>query len=97
MNYPLAKDNAFGNGSPSCNLPFPSGNITAAEIIAYVPHWLKSIDVIDRLVTNGGRAHIIAAMVNEFGVVSRGGDGIYRPNSVRAMMNYSMNHSVHSN
>jgi hypothetical protein len=97
MNYPLAKDNAFGNGSPSCNLPFPSGNITAAEIIAYVPHWLKSIDVIDRLVTNGGRAHIIAAMVNEFGVVPRGGDGIYRPNSVRAMMNYSMNHSVHSN
>jgi hypothetical protein len=62
-----------------------------------MPHWLKSIDVIDRLITNGGRAHNIAVMVNEFREVPRGDDGVYRPNSVTAMMHYSMNHAVHSN
>jgi hypothetical protein len=97
MKSPLAKNNAFGDPSPSWNLPFPSGNITAAEIIAYLPHWLKSIDVIDRLITNGGRAHSIAAMVNEFREVPRGDDGVYRPDSVRAMMQSSMKHVAHSN
>jgi hypothetical protein len=96
MGSPLPKNNAFGAGSPSWNLPFPSGNLTAAEIVAYVPHWLKSIDVIDRLITNGGRASNIATMVNEFRDVSSGGDQIYRPNSVRAMMHYSMNHAIYS-
>jgi hypothetical protein len=32
-------------------LSFPSGNLTAAEILAYLPHWLKSVDVVDRFVT----------------------------------------------
>ncbi|KAF1954289.1 hypothetical protein CC80DRAFT_506333 [Byssothecium circinans] len=61
-----AVTNVFGIGSPHQNLPFPKGSLTAAEIIAYTPHWLRSIDVIDRFVTNGSQAGTIAAMLNEF-------------------------------
>ncbi|KAF2245063.1 hypothetical protein BU26DRAFT_568369 [Trematosphaeria pertusa] len=59
-------NNAFGAGSPSWNLPFPNGDLTAAEIIAYCPHRLKSVDVIDCFVTNGGKSHAISIMINEF-------------------------------
>lgn len=58
--------NAFGEGGPSWNLPFPNSNLTAAEIIAYLPLYLKSVDVIDRFVINGGTASHISRMVNEF-------------------------------
>ncbi|KAF1850672.1 uncharacterized protein K460DRAFT_19537 [Cucurbitaria berberidis CBS 394.84] len=84
----LPKNNAFGAGSPSWNLPFPDGNMTAAEILAYLPHWLKSIDVIDRLVANGGRSAIIAAMINEFRHQPTG--EIFQANSVQIMMSYAM-------
>ncbi|KAH7072014.1 hypothetical protein BKA63DRAFT_61712 [Paraphoma chrysanthemicola] len=90
MGSPMAKNNAFGIGSPSWNLPFPSGNLTAAEILAYLPHWLKSIDVIDRFVTNGGKSLTIAAMINEFRHLPGTGDSVFRPNSVQIMMSYGM-------
>lgn len=90
MGSPLAKNNAFGIGSPSWNLPFPSGNLTAAEILAYLPHWLKSIDVVDRFVTNGGKSLTIAAMINEFRYLPGNGDTVFRPNSVQIMMSYGM-------
>ncbi|KAF2708621.1 hypothetical protein K504DRAFT_432991 [Pleomassaria siparia CBS 279.74] len=63
---PRSVANAFGRGSPSWNLEFPEGNLTAAEIIAYCPHWLKSIDVIDRFIRNGATSTVLAAVVNEF-------------------------------
>lgn len=87
MGSPLAKNNAFGIGSPSWNLSFPAGNLTAAELLAYLPHWLKSVDVIDRLVANGGKSYTIAAIVNEFRYLP--GD-VFKPNSCQIMMSYGM-------
>jgi hypothetical protein len=63
--YRLVTD-AFGSGSPSCNLPFPNGNLTAAEIITYCPHWLKAVDVINRFINNGGLSKTIAVLINKF-------------------------------
>ncbi|KAF2676014.1 hypothetical protein K458DRAFT_323066 [Lentithecium fluviatile CBS 122367] len=87
-NYRQVVD-AFGKGSPGCNLSFPNGNLTAAEIVAYCPHWLKSVDVIDRFITNGGKSNSIAAMINEFRD-QPGGDTIFVPNSVCMMMQCAM-------
>lgn len=84
----LARNNAFGANSPSWNLSFPNGNLTAAEIIAYFPHWLKSIDVIDRFITNGGRSTTVAAMINEFRHQPTG--EVFQPNSAQIMMSYAM-------
>lgn len=83
-----SKRNAFGVGSPSWNLPFPIGNLTAAEILAYLPHWLKSIDVVDRFLSNGGRSHTICAMINEFRHLPD--DNVFRSNSAQVMMSYVM-------
>lgn len=85
---PESKKNAFGVGSPSWNLPFPVGNLTAAEIMTYLPHWLKSIDVVDRFVTNGGRSHTISAIVNEFRILPL--DRVFSNNSAQVMMSYNM-------
>ncbi|KAF2127560.1 hypothetical protein P153DRAFT_51683 [Dothidotthia symphoricarpi CBS 119687] len=87
---PLPRNNAFGAGSPSWNLSFPSGNMTAAEILAYLPHWLKSVDIIDRFVTNGGASRTIAAMINEFRHQPTGPDAVFLPNSAQIMMSYAM-------
>ncbi|KAF1828291.1 hypothetical protein BDW02DRAFT_603541 [Decorospora gaudefroyi] len=84
----LPKNNAFGPFSPSWNLPFPTGNLTAAEIVAYLPHWLKSIDVADRFISHGGRAITIAAMINEFRDQPSGAP--FKANSVMIMIQYSM-------
>lgn len=87
---PIPRNNAFGAGSPSWNLSFPSGNLTAAEILAYLPHWLKSVDVIDRFVTNGGRSRTIAAMINEFRHQPTGPTAVFPSNSAQIMMSYAM-------
>jgi hypothetical protein len=84
----LAHNNAFGPGSPSWNLPFPEGNLTAAELLAYLPHWLKSIDVIDRFVSHGAKATHIAAIINEFRDLPLGSE--FKPNSTTIMMQVSM-------
>lgn len=82
------KKNAFGVGSPSWNMAFPTGNLTAAEILAYLPHWLKSVDVVDRFVANGGRSHTVAAIINQFRYLP--GDSVFRSNSAQIMMSYGM-------
>lgn len=79
---------AFGKGSPNWNLPFPPGNLTAAEIVAYFPHWLKSVDVIDRFIMNGGSAQILADMLTEFRELP--GREPYPSNSVYIMMKDAM-------
>ena len=84
----LPKNNAFGAGCPSWNLAFPTGNLTAVEILAYLPHWLKSIDVIDRFLTHGAKSSHIAAIINEFRILPSGYQ--LRPNSILVMMQYSM-------
>jgi hypothetical protein len=88
MASPLAANNAFGKGSPSWNLPFPCGNLTAAEILTYLPHWLKSVDVVDRFIANGGKSYTIAAVINEFRRLP--GDGGWSANSAQIMMSYGM-------
>lgn len=85
---PRSVNNAFGDSSPSWNLEFPVGNLTAAEIVAYLPHWLKSIDVINRFVCNGGGAMAIVDMVNGFRDLP-GGLSMHR-NSVCIMMQNAM-------
>jgi hypothetical protein len=84
----LPKNNAFGLGSPSWNISFPAGNMTAAEILAYLPHWLKSIDVVDRFVSHGAKSTSVAAIINEFRIQPTGND--FRPNSAMIMMAYAM-------
>lgn len=67
-NYARAGNDAFGKNSPHWNLSFPHGRLTAAEILTYCPHWLKSVDVIDRFVSNGAKAKILAGMLGRFRV-----------------------------
>lgn len=86
MDYKIPKNNAFGVGSPSWNLPFPIGNVTVAEIAAYIPHAFKSIDVIDRVVTNGATSIIITAMLHKYRVLTK----LFKPNSMTIMMKNAM-------
>ena len=83
-----ASNDAFGEGSPHWNLPFPAGRLTAAEIMAYCPHWLKSVDVIDRFVTNGAKAKLVAGMLSVFRILPSA-NGI-TANSVCVMMQCAM-------
>ncbi|OAL02945.1 hypothetical protein IQ06DRAFT_367491 [Phaeosphaeriaceae sp. SRC1lsM3a] len=80
--------NAFGVGSPSWNTPFPIGNLTAAEILAYLPHWLKSVDVVDRFIANGGRSHTVAVIINDHRNLPK--DKVFNSNSAQIMMSYGM-------
>lgn len=91
----LAKNNAFGRHSPSWNLSFPDGNLTAIEILAYLPHWLKSIDVVDRFVANSGRSKTIAAVINEFR--DQPTKSTFQANSVQIMMSYAMRRAGYHN
>lgn len=83
----IARNNAFGSGSPSWNLSFPDGNLTVSEILAYLPHWLKSVDVILRLVNHGGRAVTITHLLKKYRVMPT---SAYQPNSTTVMMHYAM-------
>lgn len=56
---------------------------------------LKSVDVIDRFITNGGKSISIAALVNEFRKLP--GDGVFLPNSVTVMMSYGMRRAGYRN
>ncbi|KAF2014113.1 hypothetical protein BU24DRAFT_451259 [Aaosphaeria arxii CBS 175.79] len=79
---------AFGEGAPPSNLDFPRGNLTAAEIIAYFPHWLKSVDVIQRFANNGATAKVIAQMMNRFRTFDH--HISYPANSITIMMQHPM-------
>lgn len=91
----IPRNSAFGSDAPSWNLAFPDGNLTAAEILAYLPHWLKSLDVIDRFVSNGARAFVVAAMVNEFREQPLGQP--WSANSASIMMSYQMRRGGYKN
>jgi hypothetical protein len=86
----LAKNNAFGQHAPSWNLEFPSGRLTAVEIVVYCPHWLKSVDVITRLVNNGVNSVYLAAIINEHRDIPGDQGTIMVPNSTTVMMQYAM-------
>jgi hypothetical protein len=61
----MAKD-GFGEHAPSKNLPFPKGsaNLTAVELLTFLPNSLKSTDVVYRLVSNDGTRNHFWAIVN---------------------------------
>jgi len=51
--------------APSQNLPFPSnGNITAIELITFLPSSIKSWDVIERFISNSANVPILAYILN---------------------------------
>jgi hypothetical protein len=83
--------NVFGCDSPHENLRFPSGNLTAAELVAYAPHWLKSIDVVDRFITHGSKAKTLAIMINKFR--DQPGNIPINANSVMSIMQVSMRYA----
>jgi hypothetical protein len=75
------------HGAPPPNLDFPVGNITLAELAAFLPESIKSWDMIDRYCGNGGGQTAYAAMINHFRVMDR---GRILPNSVYRMLKGSM-------
>jgi hypothetical protein len=55
----------FGPAAPSKNLGFPAhANMTAIELLTFLPNSVKCADVIYRFVSNGGSPHAIWAIVN---------------------------------
>ncbi|KAH9871162.1 hypothetical protein J1614_006738 [Plenodomus biglobosus] len=58
--------------APSMLLRFPDGNITLAEICAFLPQSIKSWDVIDRLIWNGVTTVTLVTMINHFRDMPRG-------------------------
>lgn len=83
----------FGPSAPHKNLGFPANaNITAAEILAFCPYWLKSPDVVYRLVGNGMTAKIAAIMINHFRDLP---DGPTTANSMYTMMKLTMRNGGH--
>ncbi|KAF2127531.1 hypothetical protein P153DRAFT_387274 [Dothidotthia symphoricarpi CBS 119687] len=74
--------------APSAGLAFPNGNITLAEIAAFLPESIKSWDVIDRIVGNDATSATIAQLINHFRDMPRGhimSNTIYR--SMKGPMN----------
>jgi hypothetical protein len=58
--------------APSPLLAFPRGNLTMAEMAAFIPHSLKSIDVMDRVIRNGAFTATLAEMMNYFREMKNG-------------------------
>ncbi|KAJ4364544.1 hypothetical protein N0V83_009140 [Neocucurbitaria cava] len=69
--------------APSAYLGFPRGNITLAELTAFLPQSIKSWDVIDRALFNGAMSVTFAGMINHFRVMPNGPIG---NNSIYRMM-----------
>ncbi|PSN70872.1 hypothetical protein BS50DRAFT_659704 [Corynespora cassiicola Philippines] len=59
--------------APSANVPFPKGNVTMAELLAFGPNWIKSHDVIERAISNGASMVLIAYMINYYRDTTIGG------------------------
>ncbi|KAF9730854.1 hypothetical protein PMIN01_10812 [Paraphaeosphaeria minitans] len=90
QSHTRATNDCFGPTSPHWNLPFHLGNATAAELISYLPHSLKCVDVIDRFVMNGGKAWALAFMLNKYRVIpARDGSSI-TANSICIMLQCAM-------
>lgn len=75
--------------APSANTNFPDApaNVTVAEIVCFFPQWFKSVDVIERAISNGGTSGAIARMANAFRHMPKGD---VTSNSIYAMMKPSM-------
>jgi hypothetical protein len=55
----------FGRGIPPRNLRFPSfGRITAVEICTFLPEWLRSKDIVNRLIQNGFTTDELTMVIN---------------------------------
>ena len=55
----------FGPDAPSRKLRLAqAGRLTAAEQVTFLPHWLRSHDVLHRFVQNGADAHTLAKIIN---------------------------------
>ena len=67
---PAYKNTDRLHDAPSRNLEFPQGNITAAEICAFLPNSLKTRDVALRMGYNGLTGPTLAFMINRFRVMS---------------------------
>ncbi|XPT01101.1 hypothetical protein M3J09_010242 [Ascochyta lentis] len=58
--------------SPSPEHDFPKGNITLAEMAAFIPQSFKCWDVIDRIIWNGAKSEDIAKLINKYRVMPAG-------------------------
>jgi hypothetical protein len=89
-NTPRSKYNKL-EGAPSQNLPFPQtpGNLTVAEILCFVPSWLKSVDIVERFISNGGTAGTMSKMLNVFRDMGNN-ETVISSNSVLRLMQPSM-------
>lgn len=63
----------FGVKSVPETLPFhPHANITAVEYAVFFPEFLRSRDLVDRLIINGGNVQVLKMMINYHRVLPRG-------------------------
>lgn len=75
--------------APSAWLAFPAGNLTFAEIMAFLPQSIKSVDMINRLLFNGAMTTTITDMINQYRDMN---DGAINNNSVYRMMKGPIDH-----
>ncbi|KAF2472842.1 uncharacterized protein BDR25DRAFT_392698 [Lindgomyces ingoldianus] len=84
---------SFGRNAPSKNVPFPeSANITAVELLTFLPLSLKSPDVVFRLISNGG-SRFINKIVNTVRELERP----WPSNSCGIMLRNTMRQSGYKN
>jgi hypothetical protein len=90
------KSTGFGSASydklrdaPSAWLGLPNGNLTLAEMTAFIPHAIKSYDIMDRFLYNGALSGTFADMINQYRHMPY---GRIENNSIYRMMKGPMNH-----
>jgi hypothetical protein len=75
--------------APSPWLSFPHGNLTLSEVFAFIPHAIKSFDIMDRFLYNGALSGTFADLINEYRDMPH---GPITNNTVYRMMKAPMNH-----
>lgn len=90
LREPTGANRQYGIGklsdAPSPVHDFPDGNLTLAEIAAFLPQSIKSWDVGDRIIWNGATSEDLALMFNKY----RGLRPEIHPNSVYMMIRGQM-------
>ncbi|KAJ4321619.1 hypothetical protein N0V94_002818 [Neodidymelliopsis sp. IMI 364377] len=61
------------SSAPSAEHEFPDGNITLAEIAAFLPQSIKCWDIIDRIIWNGATTSDIKVLINKYRDIPDGG------------------------
>ncbi|KAF9729216.1 hypothetical protein PMIN06_000118 [Paraphaeosphaeria minitans] len=78
--------------SPSANIPFPASdkqaNVTAVELLTFLPRYFRQADIVDRFITNGGKASILTRIINEHREMK--GGGVVSNNTIFIAMKNSM-------